>query len=156
MTPVIVEIVAPTITSLDFSCSRCGIIMDQFELTKNSRGEMCSEYPQEWMEEARRIGDFVTRLRNLYKHRISVYIIDAQSISGLWKQIRHGRSSLPLFIVNGNKVCRGWDCGRVEALIDETIKDCNKRDSSADKKHNDSLSGSSGNQGPSTSEVTRW
>ncbi len=155
MTPVIVEVVIPTITSLDFSCSRCGIIMDQFQLTKNSRGEMCSEYPAEWMEEAKRIGEFITKLRNIYKHRISVHIIDAQSITGLWKQIRHGRSSMPLFIIDGYKVCRGWDCGRVEALIDETIRTYNERDSSADNKYKDSLSESSGNRGPSASEVTR-
>jgi hypothetical protein len=123
MTPVLLEIVAPMLSSLGFGCRGCGTVTRQLGLQKSIHDAACDEYPEHWKEAAARIAEWVQELRRLYKHRIQIKLIDAQSPLGLWKQIRHGVFTLPAFIVDRKCACTGWETGHVESLIDQRLRE---------------------------------
>jgi len=123
MVPVQIEIVYPSVIMLGPGCRGCAFFMKELDLGK-SYGESCKkEYPPEWLEEAERLSTWIDDAARLYKHRIQVRFIDAHSPLGLWKQIRYGISRLPGFIVDQKEVCVGWDTQRLEALIDQRIRE---------------------------------
>lgn len=127
MTPILVEIIMPTLTTLEFGCSRCGLVFRQLDLEKHYRNSCQDEYPEEWRHEAMAIESELKRLTGLYKHRTRFRLIDAQSPLGLWKQIRHRISRLPAFIVDRRHVCDGNDKNQLESLIDLRIQEASRQ-----------------------------
>jgi len=95
--------------------------MDQFAMNQNYREDCSDEYPEDMKLDAERLAGVITRVRDLYRHRVSIRMIDAQSPMGLWKQIRHRFAQLPGFVVDGTLVCSGCDAAKLESLIDRQI-----------------------------------
>lgn len=123
MKPILIEVVAPLLTAQSFNCRRCNPIFEEAGL-KNLYVDACNdEYPEEWKEELEGISDWVSRAGDLYKHRIMIRMIDAQSPLGLWKKIRHRFSGMPAFIVDGIRVHTGLNTERLEEIIDERIRE---------------------------------
>lgn len=121
MTPITIEVIMPMLTSLEFGCSKCGILFNQLGLEKDYRSSCSDEYPEELRQEAAAILDALRGLSSLYKHRIRFKLIDAQSPLGLWKLIRHRIFKLPAFIVDNKHVCSGCDREKLEPFIDMGI-----------------------------------
>jgi hypothetical protein len=48
-------------------------------------------------------------------------VIDAQSLAGIWKQIRYRLFKFPAFIVDKKLTYIGWDHRQLEALIDQRV-----------------------------------
>jgi hypothetical protein len=119
MEPVKVEIVA--MTTIDPGCGTCGMAFARKELFEDSVRAWKDEYPQDCLDDEKRLQEAMKRLASLYRHRVRFSMIDAQSPMGLWKQLRYRFSQLPAFIVDGSEVCAGWDMGQLEALIDQRI-----------------------------------
>jgi hypothetical protein len=67
------------------------------------------------------LSKWIQELSHLYRHRLQIRVIDAQSPLGLWKQIRYKLFRFPAFIVDRKLTYIGWDPKQVEALIDERI-----------------------------------
>lgn len=126
MTPINIEIIMPMLTTLEFGCSRCGILFNQLDVQKDYYSDCCEEYPEEWKQEAAAILDAVRRLSSLYKHRLRFKLIDAQSPLGLWKQIRYRISQLPAFIVDRKHLCYGYDSEKLESFIDLQIQEASR------------------------------
>ncbi|MDQ7781651.1 MAG: hypothetical protein RDU20_02150 [Desulfomonilaceae bacterium] len=123
MTPIVVEIVAPMLSSLGFGCRGCGLVTNRLGLQEKLHHSSCEEYPEHWKESGARIADWIQEIDRLYKHRIRITLIDAQSPLGLWKQIRHGVFKLPAFIVDKTRTCAGWDADTLQSLIDERLRE---------------------------------
>ncbi len=117
-----VEIIAPMLTAMEFGCGRCELIFSQVGAQKSYRRSCADEYPEEWKRDSERLTEMLTRLSELYKHRVRFRLIDAQSFSGLWKQIRHRIRKLPAFVVEKRDVCIGLSLEKLEALIDRHIR----------------------------------
>lgn len=60
-------------------------------------------------------------LSRLYRHRLTIRIIEAGSPLGLWKQIRHRVFRTPAFIIDRKMTYTGWDNNALQALIDERM-----------------------------------
>jgi len=127
MRPIKVEIIFPVITSVEFACRRCSVVMDQLDMVRQYHESCRDEYPEDWKKNIEDLYSWVERSKELYKHRISIQMIDAQSPIGIWKQIRHRVFKMPAFIVGGKRAYSGWDTERLETLIDEHIQDAAAR-----------------------------
>ena len=87
------------------------------------RNTITEEYPEEWKQAVGYLSEWIREITSLYKHRIKIRVIDAQSPLGFWKQIRHRVFRFPAFIVDKGSTYIGWDSKELEALIDERIHD---------------------------------
>lgn len=123
MHPIQVEVVFPLINTIEFGCKNCALIFDQSGIPKEHRMASSEEFPNEWKTDVARLHEWIASARKLYKHRIRISLIDAQSPLGIWKQIRHLLFKMPAFVVDRKAVHAGWDTERLEAIIDERIRE---------------------------------
>lgn len=124
MTPILVEVVAPTLAGMGLGCFGCQVVLREVGFEKTYRDSCAQEYPPGWKEESMRLSEWIKEIKNLYKHRVSITVIDAQSPLGIWKQIRHRVRGLPAFIVDRRHALSGWGgTERLESLLDERIKE---------------------------------
>ena len=121
MRPILLEVVTKMMTTYGH-CSRCSIIFDKAGLKRAYHEREFDEYPQDLKEESAKLSDWVRELNRLYKHRLLIKLIDAQSLLGIYKSLRHRVRKYPTFIVDGKETLSGWDKGRLEELIDRHIK----------------------------------
>ena len=80
------------------------------------------EYPSDLREEFAKLSDWIRELNRLYKHRLLIKLIDAQSLLGILKSLRYWIRSYPTFIVEGKETYAGWDKIQLETLLDKYIK----------------------------------
>ena len=115
--PVYVEVVTRVLTVFQ-QCHACDIVMDQHDLREKYANQEINEYPDEAKEEMIQLSEWIRELTDTYKHRIVIKIIDAQSLLGLYKSIRHRSRKTPTFIVQGRETYTGWDKTALEAILD--------------------------------------
>ena len=61
--------------------------------------------------------DWVRELALRYQDRLLIKLIDAQSILGFYKSLRHWVREYPAFIVERRETYTGWDKNRLETLL---------------------------------------
>jgi len=121
MNTILVEIVAPMLSALEISSRGYSLISDSLGLTGKYRSASLNEYPEDWKEATGYLTRWVEEISRLYRHRIRIDIIDAQSPIGLWKQLRYRVFRFPAFIIDREKTYIGWDYKELEAIIDGRI-----------------------------------
>lgn len=121
MKPIAVEVVSKVLTSYA-QCGRCSLVFDRTDIQEKVRIMDMKEYPEDLREELARLSEWLRELLHLYKHRITIRIINAQSLLGIYKAIRHRISRYPCFIVGHRDTYAGWDRERLEAIIDAHIR----------------------------------
>jgi hypothetical protein len=122
MNPIQVEVVFPLINTIEFGCKNCALIFDRTGIPQQHRMASSEEFPKEWKTDIARLHEWISNATELYRHRIRIRLIDAQSPLGIWKQVRHRLFKLPAFVVDKQAVHMGWDTGRLEAIIDDRIR----------------------------------
>ena len=122
MKPIIVEIVTDVLT-VPSHCNACRLIFNEAGVENEMNKETLNEYPKELKEEFLRLSDWIRELARLYRHRIYVNIIDAKSILGIYKSLRHRFRKYPAFIIDRKDVVAGWDRQRVSEILDAHIQD---------------------------------
>lgn len=127
MTPIRIEVVMPLITAIEFKCSRCAPLVNDLDARKRYLSDCENEYPEDWKQDIARLGDCLQKISEIYKHRVRIKVIDAQSPLGLWKQLRHRLSRTPAFVVDGRDVCVGWNIDRLEELVDARITEASRQ-----------------------------
>ena len=75
------------------------------------------EYPLDSKEEYLKLCDWIRELTRLYKDSLLIKLIDAQSILGFYKSLRHWVRKTPAFIVEGKETYTGWDRERLQSLL---------------------------------------
>jgi len=75
------------------------------------------EYPPDLKEEYLKLSEWIRELTRNYKDRLLIRLIDAQSILGICKSLRHWIRKYPTFIVEGQEAYTGWDKKRLESLL---------------------------------------
>ena len=121
MRPVLLEVITRVITSFDH-CRHCTLLFEEAGLQGRFDQKVLDEYPKDLMEEYVQLSDWVRELTRLYKHRLRIRIIDAQSILGMYKSLRHRIRKYPDFIVDGKETYAGWNKKRLEELLDRRIQ----------------------------------
>jgi len=122
MRPVLLEVVTPMVANMEMGCPSCSLMFEYTGLNGRDRKACAEEYPEDWREALSDLSKWIMELSRLYRHRIRIRMIDAQSPRGMWKQIRHRVRKFPAFIVDSKKTYIGWDSHSLEELIDERIR----------------------------------
>lgn len=121
MKPISLDVVTRTITTFGH-CRHCEVLFDQAGLDKEAHQREMNEYPADLREESVNLSSWLGELNRLYKHRLRIRLIDAQSLPGLYKCLRYRIRKLPAFVVEGKEAYSGWDKGKLEGLIDKYIR----------------------------------
>jgi len=132
MKPLTVEVVSNLITAFG-ACPRCELVMNEAGINARSRCQDMADYPAELQEELVKLGDWLSELCRLYRHRISIRLIDAKSPFGLYKSLLHRIRRYPTFIIEKKAVYSGWDRKRIEEMLDAHIQTANQRQAPADR-----------------------
>jgi hypothetical protein len=121
MKPILLEIVTKVISTFG-QCRRCKILFDEAGFDQKVHQKEMDEYPADLKEESVKLSDWIRELNGLYKHRLSIKLIDVQSPLGIYKSLRYRIRTYPTFIVEGKETFAGWDKSRLEGLLDRYIK----------------------------------
>ncbi len=127
MNPILLELVAPMLSYPEFNSLGLSLMAGSLGLGSKHSDVCIDEYPDDWKFAVDYLSQWVRELTNLYRHRLYIRVIDAQSPLGLWKQIRYRLFRFPAFIVARKSTYIGWDHGELEALIDEQIHNSAKK-----------------------------
>ena len=120
MKPILLEIVTKVITTFT-QCRRCKILFDQAGFDQKLHQKEMEEYPPDLKEELAKLSAWIRELNQLYKHRLSIKLIDAPSPLGIYKSLRHRIRTYPTFIVERKETYTGWDKSKLEGLLDKYI-----------------------------------
>ncbi len=120
MRPISLEIVTRVMTTYNH-CRHCEVIFDQAGLDQKFHQREINEYPLDLRQEFTNLSDWIRELTGLYKHRLLIRLIDAQSFLGLYKSLRHGIRKYPTFIIERKETYAGWDKSQLECLLDKYI-----------------------------------
>jgi hypothetical protein len=126
MKPLTVEVVSNLITGFGH-CARCELLMNEAGVNSRARQQDIADYPAELREELAKLGDWLSVLCRLYRHRISIRLIDAKSPFGLYKSFLHRIRRYPTFIIEKKEVYSGWDRKKIEELLDTCMQAANSR-----------------------------
>jgi hypothetical protein len=125
MKPILLEVVTKVIITYDH-CRSCKVVFDQAGLDRKFQQREMEEYPSDLRQEHLNLSNWIRELTHLYKHRLLIKLVDAQSLFGLYKSLRHWIRAYPTFIVEGKETYTGWDKIRLESLLDKYIKAMNQ------------------------------
>ena len=120
MRPISLEIVTRVMTTYNH-CRHCEVIFDQAGLDQKFHQREINEYPLDLRQEFANLSDWIRELTRLYKHRLLIRLIDAQSFLGLYKSLRHRIRKYPTFIIERKETYAGWDKSQLECLLDKYI-----------------------------------
>ena len=121
MRSILLEVVVPVIYNLDCNSRPYRFVFDKLGSRRDDRQSCEIEYPEDWKPAVEYVSDWIGEITKLYRHRIKIIVIDAQSPMGIWKQIRYRLFRFPAFIVDKKLTYIGWDYSQLEALIDQRI-----------------------------------
>ena len=121
MRPISLEIVTRVMTTYNH-CRHCEVIFDQAGLDQKFHQREINEYPLDLRQEFTNLSDWIRELTRLYKHRLLIRLIDAQSFLGLYKSLRHRIRKYPTFIIERKETYEGWDKSQLECLLDKYIR----------------------------------
>ncbi len=121
MKPISLDVITRTITTFGH-CRHCEVLFGQAGLDKEAHQREMNEYPPDLKEESVNLSIWLGELNRLYKHRLRIRLIDAQSFPGLYRCLRYRIRKLPAFIVEGKEAYSGWDKGKLEGLLDKYIR----------------------------------
>lgn len=122
MKPILLEVIAPMISSVEMNCRGCRDMFSYLGIRGKDRKACADGYPDDWKMAVEYLSEWIGDLSRLYRHRIRIRIIDAQSPFGLWKQVRHRVFRFPAFVVDREETYIGWDYGELETVIDKRIQ----------------------------------
>jgi hypothetical protein len=101
MNPVMVEVVAYAPTGF-YHCTHCEIIFKEQGIGDKIHAEQLqSAMPEELMRDYAQVSRWVNTLVDRFGDRVAVKVIDAASIEGVWKAMRHSLRRYPVAIIAG-------------------------------------------------------
>lgn len=121
MKPLKIEILAYAPTAF-FQCRHCEVVMGEAGLGSRIRADQLTDaLPGDLQRELARVLDWATRLISTHSGRVEVEFIDAASVRGLWKSLRHGLWRYPAVVVGGRERFRGTNLVAAEGAVAERL-----------------------------------
>jgi hypothetical protein len=115
------EILAYAPTEM-FHCLHCEAVWGHLGLGQAIHEEQRqSLLPPDLGEEYERISDWVAGALDRHPGRLEVRLVDAASVEGVGKALRHRLRRFPAFVVNGRRTVVGFDPTRLEAAVSEAL-----------------------------------
>jgi hypothetical protein len=115
--PLLVEIVAYAPTAF-YHCTHCEVVWQETGFSKGVHEEqIASGLPPDLMQDYQSVSDWVRHLFKLHCDRVVVKVVDAASLEGFWKTMRHGLRRYPAVVVGGRARFSGTDFAAAENEI---------------------------------------
>jgi hypothetical protein len=121
MKTISIEVVTMVLTTFQH-CASCGPVFRETGVEDAVNKEALSEYPRDLQDDFIKLSDMIRDLRRLYRHRIRIELVNAQSPLGIFKTLRHGIRQYPAFIIDKKDVCVGLDWQRLSDIVDMHIR----------------------------------
>jgi hypothetical protein len=119
--PLRVEIVAYAPTAF-YHCTHCEVVWSEVGFGRGLHAEQVrSALPPSLQADYQAVSDWVHGLRRDYGRRIEVRVIDAASMDGFWKSLRHRLSRYPAVLVDGERVSAGTEFEPAAAAIERRL-----------------------------------
>ncbi len=117
-----VEILAYAPTEF-YHCQHCEIVWGHLGLGDRLHAEQRkSSLPADLQAEYAAISDWAQRAFDRYGDRLTVKVVDAASIEGLYKAVRHRARRFPSFIIDGQERIIGFDRERLDSLLADRLE----------------------------------
>jgi hypothetical protein len=119
--PVTVQVIAyaPTVFR---HCQHCEVAFAGLGFSeKMHRAEAADALPQELLQEFQQVSDWVHSLLERHGDRVKVSVVDAASIEGVWKSLRHGVRRYPAVVLDGEKKFVGTDFEPANRVLDQRL-----------------------------------
>ena len=101
--PLLVEIVAYAPTAF-YHCTHCEVVWQQTGFSRGLHEEQVqSALPPDLLQDYQAVSDWAHHLLKAHCDQIMVKVIDATSVEGVWKSVRHGLGRYPAVIVGGQR-----------------------------------------------------
>ncbi len=118
-----VEILAYAPTEF-YHCQHCEIVWGHLGLGDRLHAEQRkSALPADLQAEYAAISDWAERAFDRYGDRLTVKVIDAASIEGLYKAVRHRARRFPSFIFDGQERIVGFDRERLDTMLADRLEE---------------------------------
>lgn len=116
--PVRLEILAYAPTEF-FHCLHCEAVFDHVGLGPRVHAEQRASglLPPDLEREYAAISDWVVDALDRYGARLSVKVVDAASLEGVARALRHRIRRFPAFVINGRERVLGFDRDRLDAVL---------------------------------------
>lgn len=126
MEPVNVQVIALVPTAY-YHCQHCELTFQHLGLGSRIHGEQVREaLPADLQEQFHALCDWVLGLLERYGARVRIKVIDAASVEGVWKSLRHGVRSYPAVVVGKDKF--GADFREAQGAIERHLAAADKED----------------------------
>lgn len=117
LSPVVVEIVAYAPTAY-YHCPHCELVWQQTGFSAGLHEEQArSALPPDLMGDYQAVSDWVRHLLHIFGDRVAVRVVDAASLEGFWKSVRHGLRRYPAVLVAGGGRFQGADFSEAEGQL---------------------------------------
>lgn len=119
--PLSVQVVtyAPTVFR---HCQHCEVAFAGVGLAERMhRNEAAGALPDDLAADYQRVSDWVHGLLARHGPGVAVTVIDAASVEGVWKSLRHGVRRYPAVIIDKRETAVGGDFAAADAVIDERL-----------------------------------
>lgn len=101
-----------------YHCQHCEVLWGHMGLGDRIRADQrASNLPPDLQAEYAAISHWVGEAFDRYGGRLSVKVIDAASIEGVWKALRYRSRRFPAFIIDEEERIPGFDRERLEAAL---------------------------------------
>lgn len=119
--PLLVEIVAYAPTAF-YHCTHCEVVWHHAGIGRSIHAEQVdSGLPDDLAQEYRAVSDWVKRLFDDHGEKIVVKVIDAASLEGVARSLRHGLRRFPAVVVAGRHKFSGTDFRAVDEVIRQKL-----------------------------------
>jgi len=116
-----VEVIAYAPTAF-YHCQHCEVTFEEAGFGRRIREEQLARaLPEDLLHDYQALSDWVRALTEYYCGQIVVKVIDAASVEGFWKSLRHRVRRYPAVIIEGRETCIGIDTATVRRLIDRHL-----------------------------------
>lgn len=122
MEPLEIQVVtyAPTVF---FHCQHCELTFKQMGVGERVHRQQAREsLPDDLREQFHELSEWVHSLHERYGDRIRVKVVDAVSIEGVWKSLRHRLRSYPAVIVANKRAAPATDLTSLESMIESLLR----------------------------------
>ncbi|MBI1802172.1 MAG: hypothetical protein HY259_01640 [Chloroflexi bacterium] len=117
MKPVMIEVVAYAPTGF-YHCTHCEIIFKEQGIGDKIHSEQLqSAIPEDLMRDYAQVSRWVNAMVDRYGAQVAIQVIDAASIEGFWKSLRHGLRRYPAVVVGGRDKYSLADASALESGI---------------------------------------
>ncbi len=91
-----------------FHCFHCEQLFAAAGIGGTVHQEVRSAYPPEMLEEAERLAAWLQDLAEWYGERLTIRVMDSQSLQGFFYSLRHWIRRYPTFVINHKVKYTGW------------------------------------------------